>query len=93
VRCPDGRREEQIAATSVYDVKDSAVKSARLSAKDIYYPGTPQGFTATHQGQVTPTCSPSSRHDTHGMKVQPSLHAAYVVDMEWRPQWSRLGHV
>src|SRR5262245_58389633 len=32
-----------------------------------------------------PTCSPSSRHNTHGIKVQPSLHSTYVVDMEWRP--------
>src|SRR5262249_1989182 len=35
-------------------VKDSAKKSARLirGAREIYYPGTPHGLTATHADQV-----------------------------------------
>jgi non-heme chloroperoxidase len=38
----------------IVPVKDSAKKSARLikGAKEIYYPGTPHGLTATHQDQV-----------------------------------------
>ena len=38
----------------IVPVKDSARKSARLikGAKEIYYPGAPHGFTATHQDQV-----------------------------------------
>ncbi len=38
----------------IVPVKDSAVKSARLTngAKEIYYPGAPHGLTATHQDQV-----------------------------------------
>ena len=38
----------------IVPVKDSARKSARLikGAKEIYYPGTPHGLTATHADQV-----------------------------------------
>jgi non-heme chloroperoxidase len=38
----------------IVPVKDSALKSARLirGAKEIYYPGTPHGITATHEDQV-----------------------------------------
>ena len=38
----------------IVPVKDSAKKSARLinGAKEIYYPGTPHGLTATHADQV-----------------------------------------
>jgi non-heme chloroperoxidase len=38
----------------IVPVNDSARKSARLirGAKDIYYPGAPQGLTATHLDQV-----------------------------------------
>jgi non-heme chloroperoxidase len=38
----------------IVPVKDSSVKSARLikGAKDIYFPGTPHGLTATHQDRV-----------------------------------------
>jgi non-heme chloroperoxidase len=38
----------------IVPVKDSAVKTARLirGAKEIYYPGTPHGLTATLQDQV-----------------------------------------
>jgi hypothetical protein len=38
----------------IVPVKDSSMKSARLikGAKDIYFPGTPHGLTATHQDRV-----------------------------------------
>jgi non-heme chloroperoxidase len=38
----------------IVPVKDSAKKSAKLikGAKEIYYPGTPHGLTATHADQV-----------------------------------------
>ena len=38
----------------IVPIKDSAMKTARLirGAKEIYYPGTPHGLTATHQDQV-----------------------------------------
>jgi hypothetical protein len=43
-----------LAALTLRAVKDSAKKSGKLikGAKEIYYPGTPHGLTATHQDQV-----------------------------------------
>ena len=55
----------------IVPVKDSARKSARVieGAEEIYYPGAPQGLTATHPDQVNAELLPFLEKDRKGAKA------------------------